>query len=79
VTILPESASIRPLEIPGVADYHCHCDYSVDAEGSVDEYCQAAIRRNLAEICFTTHFDANPDSEGQATEYIRVGGDNFRR
>lgn len=59
-----------------MVDYHCHCDYSVDAEGSVDEFCEAALQRNLAEICFTTHFDANPDSLGDV-EYIRVNNQNL--
>lgn len=67
--------SLEPIHIEGVSDYHCHCDYSVDAEGSMDEFCEAALCRNLAEICFTTHFDANPDSDGKV-EYIRVGGEN---
>ena len=26
----------------------------------MDDYCKAAIEKNLAEICFTTHFDTNP-------------------
>jgi histidinol-phosphatase (PHP family) len=73
---LSETSRIEPLHIEGVVDYHCHCDYSIDAEGTIDEYCQAAIKRNLAEICFTTHFDANPDAEGDI-EYIRVRGNNF--
>ncbi|UCE23195.1 MAG: histidinol-phosphatase [Candidatus Zixiibacteriota bacterium] len=66
---------IQPLHVPGVSDYHVHCDYSIDAQGTVDEFCEAAIKRNLAEICFTTHFDANPNSDGQV-EYIRVKGEN---
>ena len=60
----------------GVMDYHCHCDYSIDAEGTVDEYCEAAIKRNLAEICFTTHFDANPNSDGKV-EFICVKGEKL--
>jgi histidinol-phosphatase (PHP family) len=43
-----------------LADYHVHPDFSFDADGSVDDYCRAAIEKNLAEICFTTHFDTNP-------------------
>lgn len=42
-----------------VADYHVHPDYSYDAVGSIDEYCQAALARGLNEICFTTHYDSN--------------------
>lgn len=55
-------------------DYHCHCDYSIDAEGTIEEFCQAALKRNLAEICFTTHYDANPNSDGR-TNYIKVNGE----
>jgi histidinol-phosphatase (PHP family) len=60
----------------GVVDYHCHCDYSVDATGTIDQFCEAALQRNLAEICFTTHFDANPRTQGDI-EYIRVKGQNL--
>jgi histidinol-phosphatase (PHP family) len=70
---LPESNKIEPLGIHGLADYHCHCDYSSDARGTVDEYCEAALQRGLVEICFTTHYDANPNSEGKE-EYILVAG-----
>ncbi len=58
---------IEPLQREGVMDYHCHCEYSVDAKGSVDEYCQAAVERNLAELCFTTHYDSNPRLQGTRT------------
>ena len=43
-------------------DYHIHPDYSIDADGSVLEYCQAALDRGLSEICFTTHFDTEPEA-----------------
>jgi histidinol-phosphatase (PHP family) len=71
---LPEPLAITPLGIDGLSDHHCHCDYSIDAKGSIDEYCQAAITRGLAEICFTTHYDANPRAEDGAA-YIRVKGE----
>ena len=70
---MPELHAIEPLHLEGLADYHIHCDYSVDAVGSVDDYCEAALRRGLAEICFTTHYDSNPNSEGEP-EYIVVKG-----
>jgi len=72
---MSDNNGITPLHVEGVADYHCHCDYSIDAEGSIEQYCEAAIKRNLAEICFTTHYDANPESNGTA-EYIRINGEN---
>ena len=65
---------IEPLHLTGVVDYHCHCDYSIDAEGSVADYCRAAIDRNLAEICFTTHYDTNPVTDGNSN-FIRVNGE----
>ncbi len=42
------------------ADYHVHPDYSLDATGSIDEYCQRALQLGLKEICFTTHYDTDP-------------------
>lgn len=41
-------------------DYHIHPEYSIDAQGSIDEFCQAAIRAGLREIAFTTHLDTDP-------------------
>jgi histidinol-phosphatase (PHP family) len=71
---LHKTGKIEPLHLPGLADYHCHCDYSVDATGSIDDYCRAAIKKGLVEICFTTHYDSNPDSEGEP-ECILVRGE----
>ena len=70
---MPDFNPIEPLNTPGLTDYHCHCDYSIDATGTVDEYCEAALRRGLAEICFTTHWDTNPVGGGQ-DNVIRVAG-----
>ena len=46
-----------------VADKHIHPDFSIDAEGSLREYCQKAMEIGLAEIIFTTHIDSNPVEE----------------
>ncbi|MEW6049448.1 MAG: histidinol-phosphatase [Candidatus Zixiibacteriota bacterium] len=70
---MPEKKRVTPLEIGGLADMHCHCDYSIDAVGTIDEYCNAALERGLAEICFTTHYDSNPNAEGDAN-HILIGG-----
>jgi histidinol-phosphatase (PHP family) len=70
---MPEQERPEPLFMGGLADYHCHCDYSSDAIGTIEDYCEAALSRGLAEICFATHFDANPSSDGSA-EFIRVEG-----
>gem|GEM_PF-542301 len=57
-------------------DYHIHPDYSIDADGTVLEYCQAALDRGLREICFTTHFDTEP--EAYATDArVKAGGRLF--
>lgn len=44
----------------GIADFHIHPDFSIDAEGSVEEYCLRASEIGLRAICFTTHYDSNP-------------------
>jgi histidinol-phosphatase (PHP family) len=43
-----------------LADCHVHPAYSIDAKGTLDEYCRAALDLGLGEICFTTHYDADP-------------------
>ncbi len=58
-----------PAERWGV-DYHVHPDFSVDATGSIDEFCAQAVRRGLAEVCFTTHVDTFP---GRSDGIVRVG------
>ena len=40
-------------------DYHIHPNYSIDAEGSIDEFCKVALEREFREICFTTHLDTD--------------------
>jgi histidinol-phosphatase (PHP family) len=58
---------------PAMADYHVHPDFSIDATGSVDDFCQAALKKGLVEICFTTHYDSNPGApEGERR--IRIDG-----
>lgn len=42
-----------------LTDAHVHPDFSIDAEGSVEEYCIRALELGLAEIVFTTHVDTN--------------------
>jgi len=65
---------IERLDFEGLADYHCHCDYSIDASGTIDDYCQAALQRGLSELCFTTHYDAAP-SLNAAEAVIRIDGE----
>ena len=44
-------------------DYHVHPDYSLDATGTIDEYCDRALELGLKQICFTTHYDSDPFRE----------------
>jgi histidinol-phosphatase (PHP family) len=46
--------------INNLSDFHVHPDYSLDASGSIDQYCQRALKLGLKRICFTTHYDADP-------------------
>ncbi len=41
-------------------DYHIHPSYSIDADGSLEEFCRTALNKGLREICFTTHLDSDP-------------------
>ena len=40
-------------------DYHIHPNYSIDAEGQIDEFCRAAVDTGLKEVAFTTHLDSD--------------------
>lgn len=57
-----------------LADYHIHPDYSKDATGSIDEYCQRALELGLKEICFTTHYDCDPDRK-DVDPFMRIDGE----
>jgi histidinol-phosphatase (PHP family) len=43
-----------------LADFHVHPDYSIDATGTIRQYCDRALDIGIKLICFTTHYDANP-------------------
>jgi histidinol-phosphatase (PHP family) len=53
-------------------DYHIHPPYSADAEGSMEEFCNAALEKGLREICFTTHLDSDPIRDDS---YVMVRGE----
>jgi len=72
---LSERPDLEPLYHRSLHDYHCHCDFSIDAVGTIDEYCQAALQRGLTELCFTTHFDTNPEAR-RDINIIRIGGED---
>ena len=44
----------------GLVDYHVHSDYSIDATGTIVEFCDRALKLGLREICFTQHYDLEP-------------------
>ncbi len=73
---MPDKNIIEPLINNSLSDYHVHCDYSIDAVGTISEYCQAALKKGLAEICFTTHYDCSPGCEGKGN-IIRVLGEDL--
>jgi histidinol-phosphatase (PHP family) len=52
-------------------DYHIHPNYSLDAEGALQEFCEAALRKGLREIAFTTHLDSDPVTDDC---FVIVGG-----
>lgn len=47
-----------PFSFPQT-DAHVHPDFSIDAKGSIEEYCGRALSIGLHEIIFTTHIDTN--------------------
>jgi histidinol-phosphatase (PHP family) len=61
----------------GISDFHVHPDYSIDAEGSVEEYCLRASEIGLRAICFTTHYDSNP-RRIEADGYWKSNGKRIR-
>ncbi|NMC42809.1 MAG: histidinol-phosphatase HisJ family protein [candidate division Zixibacteria bacterium] len=68
-----------------IADFHIHPDYSIDAKGSIDDYCRRAFDIGLSEICFTTHYDADPsraDFEGAMVvggQRVKISDEAVRR
>ena len=54
-------------------DYHIHTYHSIDAEGSIDEYCKQALKCGLKEICFTNHCELDTRRDDNL---IRFNGKN---
>ena len=48
-----------PFMFP-LTDAHVHPDFSIDAKGTVTEYCDRALEIGLSEIIFATHVDTDP-------------------
>lgn len=56
------------------ADYHAHPYYSLDAEGTVDNYCEQALSVGLSEIGFAPHLEL--DSYRKALDdKVRIGNE----
>ena len=53
-------------------DYHIHTQHSIDATGSVTEYCNRALEIGLQEICFTNHCEMDPERNDS---FIRFDGE----
>ena len=52
-------------------DYHVHTQHSIDAQGTIDEYCAQAVTIGLNEICFTNHCELDPERNDN---FIRFNG-----
>jgi histidinol-phosphatase (PHP family) len=60
--------------LKSLSDYHVHPDYSLDATGTIDQYCQRALKLGLKEICFTTHYDTDPVRKDE-DPFMRIDGE----
>jgi len=54
-------------------DYHIHTHHSIDAEGSIDEYCKQALKCGLKEICFTNHCELDPQRDDNLIRFDGTG------
>ncbi len=61
------------MDLKNFSDYHVHPDYSLDATGTIDQYCQKALELGLKEICFTTHYDTDPVRKDE-DPFMRIDG-----
>jgi histidinol-phosphatase (PHP family) len=60
-----------------LADFHIHPNYSVDATGTIRQYCDRALEIGIRHICFTTHYDLNP-KRGEKDPFWRINGQKIR-
>ena len=54
-------------------DCHVHPDFSLDASGTIEEYCEKALQIGLKGLCFTSHFDIDPERK-EIDAFMRVKG-----
>ncbi len=45
-------------------NYHCHINYSIDVQGSAEDYCKEALKQGIKYLCFTTHFNMKELEQG---------------
>lgn len=57
----------------GLFDCHVHPDYSLDASSSIEDYCEKALQIGLSGICFTTHYDIDPERK-DIDAFMRIKG-----
>lgn len=53
-------------------DYHIHTSHSIDAEGTIREYCERALQLGLKEICFTNHGELDPARSDNLIKFTDV-------
>jgi histidinol-phosphatase (PHP family) len=63
----------QKMDFKNFCDYHVHPDYSLDASGTLDQYCRRALELGLKEICFTTHYDTDPVRKDE-DPFMRIDG-----
>lgn len=51
-------------------DYHIHTGHSIDAEGSLKDYCEKAIKLGLKEICITNHCELDPNRNDNFIKFL---------
>jgi histidinol-phosphatase (PHP family) len=55
-------------------NYHIHAGYTIDAQGTVNEYCKKAAALGFSDICFTSHHEF-PSIEDNSYHYALREGD----
>lgn len=65
--------TITPVQKIELFDCHVHPNYSLDASGTMDEFCQKALEIGLKGICFTSHYDIDPERK-DIDAFMRVKG-----
>jgi histidinol-phosphatase (PHP family) len=48
-------------------DYHVHTRFSGDNPSEMEPMCRAAVDKGIPELCFTEHFDLNPNEPRSGT------------